>query len=86
MFISHNQTAWQVSAAPPSGVWPVGAGGGVTDHVFVDDAILIEKYYVIDLGLGHGSTPIATIAVSINANPRRNNGHLSHRMNFDVDW
>ena len=58
----------------------------MTDHVFVDDAILIEKYYVIDLRLGHGSTPVATIAVSINANPRGNDGQLNHWINFDVDW
>ena len=72
-------------AAELSCFWPVGAGGGVTDHVFVDDAFLIEKYYVIDLRL-HGSTPVATIAVSINANPRANNGQLNHWINFDVDW
>jgi len=62
------------------------ADGGVTDHVFVDDAILIEKYYVVDMVLGEGYTPLSTISVSINANPRANEGQLNHWMNFDVDW
>ncbi|DBB17388.1 hypothetical protein WJX82_010714 [Trebouxia sp. C0006] len=60
--------------------------GGVTDHAFVDDAILIEKYYVVDMMLGQGYTPLSTISVSVNANPRVNEGQLNHWMNFDVDW
>lgn len=62
------------------------ADGGVTDHVFVDDAILIEKYYVVDMMLGEGYTPLSTISVSVNANPRANEGQLNHWINFDVDW
>ena len=62
------------------------ADGGVTDHAFVDDAILIEKYYVVDMMLGQGYTPLSTISVSVNANPRVNEGQLNHWMNFDVDW
>ena len=62
------------------------ADGGVTDHVFVDDAILIEKYYVVDTKLGQTYTPLSTIAVSINANPRANHGQLNHWIDFDVDW
>lgn len=65
-------------------VLPSAAGGGVTDHVFVDDAIKIEKYYVIDLRESY--TPMSTIAVSINANPRGNDGQLDHWIDFDVDW
>ncbi|KAL3133740.1 hypothetical protein ABBQ32_008228 [Trebouxia sp. C0010 RCD-2024] len=59
---------------------------GITDHVFVDDAILIEKYYVTDAKVGDGNTPLSTIGVSINANPRSNKGKLHHWINFDVDW
>lgn len=62
------------------------ADGGVTDHAFVDDAILIEKNYVVDMMLGQGYTPLSTISVSVNANPRVNEGQLNHWMNFDVDW
>lgn len=65
---------------------PVAAGGGVTDHVFVDDATLIEKYYVTDAKVGDGKTPLSTVGVSINANPRSNKGSLRHWMDFDVDW
>jgi len=53
---------------------------------FVDDAILIEKYYVVDMMLGQGYMPLSTISVSVNANPRANEGQLNHWMNFDVDW
>lgn len=65
---------------------PRPADGGITDYVFVDDAILIEKYYVIDVKLGQGYTPLSTIAVSVNANPHTNQGQLNHWMDFDVDW
>ena len=58
------------------------AEGGVTGHVFVDDAILIQKYYLV----GDSTIPQATIAVSVNANPRGNEGKLRHWMEFDVDW
>ncbi|KAL3143288.1 hypothetical protein ABBQ38_002130 [Trebouxia sp. C0009 RCD-2024] len=60
--------------------------GGITDHVFVDDAILIEMYYVTDAKVGDGNTPLSTIGVSINANPRSNKGKLHHWIDFDVDW
>lgn len=76
----------EVNAAKATCNVPVDAGGGVTDHVFVDDAILIEKYYVIDVRQGYSYTPISTIAVSINANPRSNDGQLNHWITFDVDW
>ena len=54
--------------------------------MFIDDAILIGKWYIIDQTQGQGRPPVCSVSVSINANPRANFGPLNHEILFDVDW
>lgn len=62
------------------------ADGSDTSHVFIDNAILIGKWYIIDQTQGQGRPPVCSVSVSINANPRANFGPLNHEILFDVDW
>ncbi|KAK9814590.1 hypothetical protein WJX72_008328 [[Myrmecia] bisecta] len=64
--------------------------GGVTDSVFVDDAILIEKYNAEFKGTGAlHDTQVSTqgsISVHINANRDGNGQRFDHWLDYAVGW
>jgi len=61
----------------------VHAAGDLVEHVFVDDAIDIGKYYAWDWMPEGGWMMNSTILVSVNSNSKDRPGHI---MLFPVDW
>ncbi len=61
----------------------VHAASDLVEHAFVDDAILIGKYYAWDWTPEEGLMINSTILVSVNSNSKDKMGHV---MLFPVDW
>ncbi len=62
----------------------VHAAGDLVEHVFVDDAIHIEKQYIIDAPAMGVFEVNSFISVSVNSNS--NMDMMGHEMWFPVDW